>query len=121
MAEGVREDWKQRNLLRPGQALRITVAVPVSGLDEWLKIRRRLGGVAGIQRSEVVTLSRTRGEVDISFVGDERQLALAMSQSDLDLSYDEAEGWLLRVTGAPAPGAPAAVPVAPSPSAPASE
>jgi len=119
VAQGVQEDWKQRNLLRPGQALRITVAVPVSGLDEWLKIRRSLGGVAGVARSEIVTLSRTRGELDISFVGDEQQLVLAMSQSDLDLSYDESEGWLLRVTGAGAPAP--SVPATPASSAPASE
>ncbi len=119
VSEGVQEDWKQRNLLRPGQAQRITVAVPLSGLNEWLKIRRSLGGVAGVQRSDVVTLSRTRSEVDISFVGDEQQLVLAMAQSDLDLSYDEAEGWLLRVTGAPVPNTSA--PSAPAPNAPASE
>lgn len=107
VAQGVREDWKQRNLLRPGQALRITVAVPVSGLDEWLKIRRRLGKVAGVARSEIVTLSRSRGELDIGFVGNEQQLVLAMSQSDLDLTYDEVEGWLLRIAGAPAPSPPA--------------
>ncbi len=110
VARDVQEDWKRRNLLRPGQALRITVAVPVSGLDEWLKIRRSLSGVAGVARSEVVTLTRTRGELDISFVGDERQLVLAMSQRDLDLSRDEAEGWLLRVAGAPASSAPASAP-----------
>ncbi len=107
VAQGVREDWKQRNLLRPGQALRITVAVPVSGLSDWLKIRRRLGRVAGVARSEIVTLSRGRGELDISFVGDEQQLALAMSQNDLDLTYDEAVGWLLRIAGAPAASTPA--------------
>jgi uncharacterized protein DUF2066 len=107
VAQDVQEDWKQRNLLRPGQALRVTVAVPVSGLDEWLKIQRSLSGVAGVARSEVVTLSRTHGELDISFVGNEQQLVLAMSQSDLDLSYDEAEGWLLRVAGAPTASAPA--------------
>ncbi len=100
VAEGVQEDWKQRNLLRPGLAQRITVAVPIAGLDEWLKIRRRLEGVAGVQRSDIVALSRAQSEIDISFVGDEQQLVLAMAQSDLDLSFDESEGWRLRLAGA---------------------
>jgi hypothetical protein len=109
VADNVQEDWKQRNLLRPGLARKITVAVPLSGMDNWLKIKRSLNRVAGVQRSDIVTLSRTRGELDISFVGDEQQLVLAMAQSDLDLQYNEAEGWLLRVAGAapPVPAAPA--------------
>ena len=100
VVEGVQEDWKQRNLLRPGLAKKITVAVPLSGLDNWLRIRRSLAGVAGVQRSDVVVLSRSRGEVDISFVGSEDQLVLSMAQSDLELSYDEADGWVLGVAGA---------------------
>ena len=100
VVEGVQEDWKQRNLLRPGLAKKITVAVPLSGLDAWLSIRRSLAGVPGVQRSDVVALARGRGEVDISFVGSEEQLVLAMAQSDLELRYDEAEGWVLGVAGA---------------------
>ena len=97
--------------------------MPLSGLDEWLKIRGRLDGVAGVQRSEVVTLSRKRGELDISFVGNEQQLVLAMAQSDLDLAYDESGNWLLRISGAalPAPNTPATDATAPSSSAPAKE
>ena len=107
VVEGVQEDWKQRNLLRPGLAKKITVAVPLSGLDAWLSIRRSLARVAGVQRSDVVALSRGRGEVDISFVGSEEQLVLAMAQSDLELSHDEAEGWVLGVAEV-APEVPAA-------------
>jgi hypothetical protein len=109
VAEGVQEDWKQRNLLRPGLAQRITVAVPFEGLEDWLKIRRLLQGVAGVQRSDIVALSRTKGEIDISFVGDEQQLVLAMAQSDLELFVDDTLGWQLRLagTGEAAPLAPA--------------
>ncbi len=115
VAAAVQEDWKQRNLLRPGEARRITVAVPLNGLDEWLKIRRRLDGVAGVQRSEIVTLSRTRGELDISFVGNEQQLVLAMAQSDLDLAFDDTGSWLLRISGATLPAANTAAPGAKAP------
>lgn len=109
VAEGVQEDWKQRNLLRPGLAQRVTVSVPFAGLEDWLKIRRLLQGVAGVQRSDIVALSRTQGEIDISFVGDEQQLVLAMAQSDLELTFDEIQGWRLRLAGADetAPLAPA--------------
>jgi len=100
VAESVQEDWKGRNLLHPGLAQKITVGVPFNGLNNWLKIRRSLASVAGVQRSDLVTLSRTYAELDISFLGDEQQLMLAMAQTDLELLYDDTEGWLLRIAGA---------------------
>jgi hypothetical protein len=104
VAGAVQEDWKRRNLLRPGSVQEITVRVPVHGLDDWLDIKHRLAGVAGVQRSEVRTLSRAETEVGLTFVGDAQQLVLAMAQSDLDLTFDESDGWSLQIHGAEPPG-----------------
>lgn len=106
VATEIQESWKLQNLLRPGSQRRITVTVPLKTLADWLEIKRRLNGVAGVQRSEVSLLSRRETEVDIDFVGDERQLALAMAQSDLSLTYEEASGWRLQLRGAEADSAP---------------
>ena len=96
----LQETWKQRNLLHPGAARRISVAVPYRDLAEWLEVKSRLAGVAGVQRSDVSLLSRSRSELDITFVGDEAQLVLAMAQSDLTLSFDEDAGWRLQISEA---------------------
>lgn len=104
------ESWKQRNLLRPGVPRRISVAVPLQDLAAWLEIKTRLANVAGVQRSEVSLLSRGRGELDITFVGDEEQLALAMAQSDLSLSFDDGSGWRLVMSDARQPTSAAAAP-----------
>ncbi|MHA1601056.1 MAG: DUF2066 domain-containing protein [Alphaproteobacteria bacterium] len=120
----VQEAWKQRNLLRPGSQRRIIVSVPIAGLADWLEVKRRLGGVAAVQKSEITLMSRKRTEVDLTFVGDEQQLVLALAQRDLSLSLNPVSGWQVRLSEAPSataePAAPAPIEVI-SPSLPASE
>ncbi len=107
----VQEAWKQRNLLRPGSQRRIVVSVPIAGLGDWLEVKRRLGGVAAVQKNEVTLISRKRTEVDLTFVGDEQQLILALAQRDLSLTLNPVSGWQIRLSEAlaavPAPAAPA--------------
>ncbi len=134
----IQESWKQRNLLRPGSTRRkISVTVPLEGLDDWLKVKKRLKTVAAVQRSELSSISRSRTELVITFVGDERQLVLGMSQSDLVLSLNAVFGWELKLSeardrarapatplGAATGASPEQPPVGaagPEPSAPASE
>ncbi len=108
----MQEAWKQRNLLRPGSQRRIVVSVPIAGLADWLEVKRRLSGVAAVQKSEITLISRKRTEVDLTFVGDEQQLILALAQRDLSLTLNPVSGWQIRPSEAlaavPAPAAPAA-------------
>ncbi len=120
----VQEAWKQRNLLRPGAQRRIIVSAPITGLADWLEVKRRLAGVAAVQKSEVTLMSRKRTEVDLTYVGDEQQLILALAQRDLSLSLNPVSGWQVRLSEAPAPAADPAAAVLPeviAPSLPASE
>ena len=98
----VQEAWKQRNLLRPGSQRRIVVSVPIAGLDDWLEVKRRLGEVAAVQKSEITLMSRKRTEVDLTYVGDEQQLILALAQRDLSLTLNPVSGWQVRLSDAPA-------------------
>ncbi len=93
------ESWKQSNLLRPGSQRSIAVTVPVTRLADWIEVKRRLRGVAAVRRTEVTTLSRSKAEVAITYVGDERQLTLAMAQSDLGLALQPGIGWELQLLG----------------------
>lgn len=120
----VQEAWKQRNLLRPGAQRRIIVSAPITGLADWLEVKRRLAGVAAVQKSEVTLMSRKRTEVDLTYVGDEQQLILALAQRDLSLSLNPVSGWQVRLSEAPAPAADpvsAVLPEVIAPSLPASE
>ena len=111
----LQEAWKQRNLLRPGSQRQIVVTVPVAQLAELIEVKRRLVGVAAVRGSKVTALSRSQAEMAITFVGEDEQLVLAMSQSDLDLVLNPGIGWELRLAGGAPPGPmPAAAP-APEP------
>jgi hypothetical protein len=61
----------------------------------------------------VTLLSRKRTELDLTFVGDEQQLILALAQSDLDLALNPVSGWQIRVTTAPGPTIEPGTPVPP--------
>ena len=96
VATGVEELWKRDNLLRFDREDRLAVVVPLTGLSDWLEVRRRLAGVAFVQRSELVYLSRREARVVLRYIGDEPQLRLALTQSDLTLIRDPTS-WFLRL------------------------
>ena len=57
------------------------------------------GRVAVVRRAEMVLLSRSEVRVNLHFIGDSDQLALALEQSDLRL-FEEGGQWRLGLAGA---------------------
>lgn len=90
----VEDNWKRDNLLRFDRSGMITVVVAIAGLGDWLRVRDRLGGVAVIRRAEMVLLSKARVRLNLHFIGETNQLALALEQADLRLAQEDGE-WLL--------------------------
>jgi len=54
--DAVQEAWKQQYVLQFGNQRSILVYVPLTGLDDWLKVRKRLDGVAAIQQAHTAGL-----------------------------------------------------------------
>jgi hypothetical protein len=102
LAEQIQSAWKQQNLVEGGAQQTLAVRVPLTGLESWIEIRRRLSQVATIKRSDVTYLSRQEARLNLVFVGDPAQLAQAVAQRDLSLSQ-AADGWVLAGGGAAAP------------------
>ena len=94
MTSIVEDNWKRDNLLQFERAGVIPVVLPISGLKDWLRVRKRLGGVAVIRRAEMVLLSRDRVRLNLHFIGETSQLALALEQADLAL-FQEGGKWFL--------------------------
>ena len=93
------EDWKRDNILRFDNPDRLSVRVPIGGLEEWVDIRSRLDGSAVVRKVELTTLSRTGAQVILHYLGEPAQLALDLSQRDLELV--ESNGfWTLVLRGA---------------------
>ncbi len=92
LVQDIEDNWKRDNILRRGDLGVLVVAVPISGLSHWLKIRKRLDGVAVIRRVDLVLMSLDEVRVNLHHFGSPDQLVLALEQADLLLSWkgDEA-------------------------------
>lgn len=115
-------------MIQGGAQNRLKATVSFARLEEWLEARRRLGQVATIARSDVVTLSRSGADLDLVYYGDPSTLAAALAQRGLLLGGTAPSGpWTISLGAAPPtvvspapaavpPQAPAAVPTTPPPS-----
>jgi len=84
-ARMIEEDWKQKNLMRFDEGGILAVTVPLQSLDHWLDVRQRLRGIAVIDRTELILLSREEALLNIHYLGTTSQLSRALAQSDLIL------------------------------------
>ncbi len=98
VARRLDQAWKRETLLRFGNETTLNAFVPLKDLGEWLKIRGRLTQMAEVSRIEIVSLTATDAQLVLHFLGDQRQLALALAQRDLELT-DSGGAWVLRVVG----------------------
>lgn len=94
MADWVEESWKQDNFLRFDQEAELTAIVPITGMADWLEIRRLLAGVAILRRGTLFELSRTEARIGLSYLGSEEQLSIALAQQNLSLTKGPTS-WLL--------------------------
>jgi hypothetical protein len=107
----VQETWKQQYLLQFGNQRSLLAFVPLSDLDDWLTVRRRLEGVAAIQQAGLVAMSRREAQLEITFVGDEQRLTRALAQRDLFLALRADSNWELTLADKPRPLPPAGTPL----------
>ena len=100
LADEANESWKRDNLLEQGNENSMALFIPLDGLENWLDIRGRLRGIAGMKQISVARLSVSFAEVTLSYVGNPAQLRLALAQRDLDLSYNAQDArWTLHANG----------------------
>jgi len=107
----VQETWKQQYLLQFGNQRSLLAFIPLGSLDDWLTVRRRLEGVAAIQQTGLVAMSRQEAQLEITFVGDEQRLTRALAQRDLFLALRADSNWELTLADKPRPLPPAGTPL----------
>lgn len=90
----IEDNWKQDNLIKVAEHSFLSLGVPVSRLDDWLRVRDRLNGVAVVRNFDVILMSRQLVRVNIEYIGDAEQLALSLDQADLVL-WNEAGDWYM--------------------------
>lgn len=99
IADQLEDSWKRENLLVGGEAGVTAITVPITGLGDWVDVRKRLAGVAVVRRVEPVLMSLDEVRVNLHYVGATAQLQTALGQSDLALVREESE-WVLYPAGA---------------------
>lgn len=91
----IEEDWKQENLIRFDNQNSLVARVTLTDLRQWVEMRRKLQGIAFLQRWQLVAMSRRNASVRLTYYGDAEQLRVALAQRDLVLEQGAVD-WLLR-------------------------
>ncbi len=85
IAAAVEDAWKSASIIefdRPGL---LVLAVPLTSLEQWVSVERRLKSIASISAVNLVSLTRDSAAVEITHFGDEAQLTTVLAQQDLAL------------------------------------
>jgi len=73
---------------------------PIQNLGQWVTLRGQLGSVAAVRKSDLVSMSRAEAVIEITYIGDEGQLRLALAQRNITLA-EEGGRWRLQASGGP--------------------
>lgn len=90
--------FKQPNLLQFDRAASLSALVPLSGMDDWMAVRERLGRVSQVRRWELVSLSKAEAALVLHIVGDQEQVKGALSNAGLQLDWGDGF-WVMRPVG----------------------
>jgi hypothetical protein len=77
--------WKNAKGLLSDQQGSVVVVAPITGLDDWIKLRDRLATVPSVRKLDVKSLSRQEATVEIQYVGSMDQLKANLAATKLDL------------------------------------
>jgi hypothetical protein len=79
--------------------MHLPVVVPIDTLDEWTRIKKKLGSVKAVENINVVTLARGTTNIEIQFRGSIEQLQDDLARQNLTLTQDGTNGaWILQMT-----------------------
>tara|TARA_B100000212_G_scaffold133625_1_gene100318 strand:- start:398 stop:1546 length:1149 start_codon:yes stop_codon:yes gene_type:complete len=77
--------WKRQNQVVSGVHQRISVEIPILGLEHWLSIRSKLREIGTLKTSELVSLTKERALVEFWIMGTLKQLDNALQYRRLAL------------------------------------
>jgi len=83
VADLVQNSWKQENLVDPNSRATVQVHVPFSSQAQWVAVKRHLAQVNLIKSVNLIRLSRSGADLELTYLGDEVQFIRALNQADL--------------------------------------
>ncbi len=103
LARQVEDNWKKDNLLEFETSAVAAAKVPIQRLQDWLEVRKRLSGIAVVDRVDMILISLDEVRINIHYFGAAEQLVLALEQADLVMSAEGGE-WVLGLASSSPPG-----------------
>ena len=94
LARRVEDNWKKDNLLEFETSAVAAAKVPIRRLEDWLEVRKRLSGIAVLDRVDMILISLDEVRVNLHYFGSSEQLVVALEQADLVMSEESGE-WVL--------------------------
>ena len=91
---GLEEQWKSQTLLRFNLERRLSARVPISTLQDWVAVRKRLDQNGMIRSYAIASISRQAVQINLQYLGEPDQLAVSLAQDSLEL-IDEDGFWVL--------------------------
>jgi hypothetical protein len=93
--------WKNAKGGPGDQQGTLIVSAPISGLDDWLKLRDRLATIPVVRKIDVKALSRQEATIEIQYLGTMDQLKANLSAAKLDLQGGDPTWRLARISDKP--------------------
>jgi len=98
VAADIESGWKKEAVPGYDQVGTLTAVLPIASLDDWVRARDRLAGVAAIRKVTLVALSRQEATIEIDYAGSIDQLKASLAAISLDLVRGDPL-WRLARTG----------------------
>jgi uncharacterized protein DUF2066 len=109
IATDIESGWKKGPLPRYDQQGRLTAVLPITGLEDWVRVRERLAALPAIRTVNLVTLSLQEATIELDYLGSIDQLKTSLAEAKLDLVRGDPQGspqgasvWRLARSGAAA-------------------
>jgi hypothetical protein len=116
IAADIESGWKKAGLPGYDQQGSLTAVLPITGLEDWVRVRERLAALPAIRKVGLVALSLQEATIEIEYLGSIDQLKASLAEAKLDLVRGDPQGasspgaspqgpsvWRLARSGAPGP------------------
>jgi hypothetical protein len=103
IAADIDNGWKNAKENLGDQQGSLVVVAPITGLDDWIKLRDGLAALPPVRKVEVKSLSRQEATIDIQYIGGLDQLKASLTTIRLDLEGGDPIWRLARSDAPPTP------------------
>lgn len=86
VAAAIETGWKQDTAAKYDQQGSLTATAPITGLDDWVKLRDSLASLGTVRKVDLMSLSRTEAVVEIGYLGSVDQLQASLAGLGLTLA-----------------------------------